>query len=92
MATKPELKRELDRLGVAYHSKDTKTTLEGLLADALEQAAAAEPFQQPAVIPARHTRRHVRDETVTTSAASYKDVTGRCRQCGKPADHLHQGV
>lgn len=36
------------------------------------------------------------DDAATTdagdTAVSYADVTGLCRQCNKPADHLHQGV
>ena len=79
MATKSDLQDQLNALVGWYPRSATKAELQYLLDEA--EADQVEPLE----------------ETVTSasggaSAASFEDVTGLCRQCGKPADHLHQGV
>jgi hypothetical protein len=79
MATKRDIQEELDTLGVDYSGSATKAELEALLAELFDEPAA-----------------EISDETGTVVssgiATSFEDVTGICRQCNKPADHLHQGV
>ncbi len=79
MPTKREIQQDLDMFGIEYPGSATKTELEALLADALTAAAGDITTE---------------DDTAPSggAAVSFKDVTGLCRQCGKPADHLHQGV
>ena len=79
MPTKQELQQELDAFGIEYGRSATKAELEALLAEVGETVVE-----------------EITDETDTApssgTATSFEDVTGLCRQCKKPANHLHQGV
>jgi len=80
LVTKREIQEDLDRLGIGYSARASKTELEALLVDVLDPEGAAAISEPEDTAPSSGT------------ATSFEDVTGLCRQCNKPADHLHQGV
>jgi hypothetical protein len=87
MTTKKEALAELEALGVEGFTMEN-TWVE--LTDALHAANAAYEIVQ-AALTAEYDP--VDPETVEkpTVAVTFA-VDGRCRQCARPADHIHEGV
>ena len=85
MATKKELQEELDRWGIDYSAKATKAELHDLI-DAVWVEVFDEPEPEPEAVPVTEP------EDTSTSGQAVVNVGGLCRQCRKPADHIHRGV
>lgn len=90
MVTKKDLQAELDELGIEWDAGEVKADLLDKLADYQESLATAEEIDGSGY--ARSVAVTDDADTGTGTAESFEDVTGLCRQCGKPADHTHIGV
>ena len=84
MVKKSELQAELDRWGIDYPSRATKAELQELIDAAWDEVSVDEP--EPEAVPVTEP------EDTSTSGEAVVNVGGLCRQCRKPADHIHRGV
>jgi len=80
MVTKKELQAELDRWGIDYPAKATKAELQELIDAVWDEVDVDEPVEI------------TEPENTATSGEAVVSVNGLCRQCRKPADHIHRGV
>ena len=89
MVKKSELQAELDRWGIDYPARATKAELQDLIDaayDSIYTDLDDEPDPEPEAVPVTEP------EDTSTSGEAVVNVGGLCRQCRKPADHIHRGV
>ena len=85
MVKKAELQAELDRWGIDYPARATKAELQDLI-DAAYDGVPEWDDPEPEAVPITES------EDTSTSGEAVVNVGGLCRQCRKPADHIHRGV
>jgi len=85
MVKKSELQAELDRWGIDYPARATKAELQDLIDAAYD---GIDSDWDDEILEGQITE----PEDTTTSGEAVVNVGGLCRQCRKPADHIHRGV
>ena len=85
MVKKSELQAELDRWGIDYPARATKAELQDLIDAAYDEVPEWDDPEPEAV-------EITEPEDTSTSGEAVVNVGGLCRQCRKPADHIHRGV